>query len=262
MQFIPAAVKEGGRDFFRLDKKNDVGYRIFMVRKNVYPFVIPIKGGNFMFKDKYLSILGDSLSTYKGVSDDRNINATLFYNRSYYEKQIPLEKTYWMRLIDRLGLKLCVNNSYSGGTLSVREIEDSGINRVHHLSRDDGTEPDYIIIFMGVNDLGFGVDAEVFAKDYKEVLMTIKEKYPSAKVCCVNLPDRANGKSQRTLAFNRAIYEAVSASGENFFIADFYSSKVNNDVLYDNTLDGLHPDEKGMELIFDLLLDAFVSNLS
>jgi len=215
-----------------------------------------------MFKGKYLSILGDSLSTYKGVSDDKSANATLFYNKSFYVKQLPLEKTYWMRLIDELGLRLCVNNSYSGGTLSIRDIEDSGINRVHHLSRDDGTEPDYIIIFMGVNDLGFGVDVEVFASDYKEVLATIKEKYPFAVVCCVNLPDRANGTSQRTIAFNKAIEDAVSEAGENFFIADFYSSEVNNETLYDNTLDGLHPNEKGMELIFGFLRDAFISNLS
>ncbi len=214
-----------------------------------------------MFKGKYLSILGDSLSTYKGVSDDRTSNATLFYNKSFYDKQIPLEKTYWMRLIDGLGLKLCVNNSYSGGTLSVRDIEYAGINRVHHLSRDDGTSPDYIIVFMGVNDLGFGVDTEVFANDYRETLLTIKEKHPAATVCCVNLPDRANGKSRRTVEFNCAIEKAVSAEGENFFIADFYSSNLNNETLYTHTLDGLHPDERGMELIFEFLRDAFITNL-
>ena len=33
-----------------------------------------------MFKDKKLSILGDSMSTYRGVSNDANANVTIRYN--------------------------------------------------------------------------------------------------------------------------------------------------------------------------------------
>ena len=87
-------------------------------------------------------------------------------------------------------MRLCLNNSWSGGNLSGVDDFSSGVNRAEQLSRDDGTSPDLIIIFIGINDLGRGVDISVFSADYKKTLNKIKAKYPEAKVCCVNLPDR------------------------------------------------------------------------
>ena len=63
-----------------------------------------------MFKYKKLSILGDSISTYKGVSDDASANLTLLHN--------PY--------------------SWSGGNLSGKYNPDSSVNRANNLSRDDG----------------------------------------------------------------------------------------------------------------------------
>jgi lysophospholipase L1-like esterase len=65
----------------------------------------------------------------------------------------------------------------------------------------------------------------------------------------VNLPDRDPSFLPRTVLFNEAIAEAVSLCGENFFVADLFHSRLNNDFYYVNTLDGLHPDEDGMGLI-------------
>lgn len=209
-----------------------------------------------MLKKKYLSILGDSISTYKGVSNDASVNSTLIYNPYYYREPMPSEKTYWHIVIDRFGLTLCVNNSWSGGNLSGRDNPDSGVNRVEHLSRDDGTSPDIIIVFMGINDLGRRVDKEVFAKDYLKTLMTVKERHPNARVCCVNIPDRDVAVKERTEIFNSAIEDAVASAGENFFIADLFHSRLNNDCYYMNTLDGLHPDEDGMRMIADIVTEA------
>lgn len=209
-----------------------------------------------MLKKKYLSILGDSISTYKGVSNDASVNSTLIYNPYYYREPMPSEKTYWHIVTDRFGLTLCVNNSWSGGNLSGRDNPDSGVNRVEHLSRDDGTSPDIIIVFMGINDLGRRVDKEVFAKDYLKTLMTVKERHPNARVCCVNIPDRDVAVKERTEIFNSAIEDAVASAGENFFIADLFHSRLNNDCYYMNTLDGLHPDEDGMRMIADIVTEA------
>lgn len=209
-----------------------------------------------MLKKKYLSILGDSISTYKGVSNDASVNSTLIYNPYYYREPMPSEKTYWHIVIDRFGLTLCVNNSWSGGNLSGRDNPDSGVNRAEHLSRDDGTSPDIIIVFMGINDLGRRVDKEVFARDYLKTLMTVKERHPNARVCCVNIPDRDVAVKERTEIFNSAIEDAVASAGENFFIADLFHSRLNNDCYYMNTLDGLHPDEDGMRMIADIVTEA------
>ena len=129
-----------------------------------------------MFKGKKLSILGDSISTYKGVSDDASANSTLLYNPYYYRDPLPLEKTYWKLVMTSLGLTLCVNNSWSGGNLSGKDNPDSGVNRANNLSRDDGTEPDIVILFMGINDLGRRVNIDVFASDYERALLIIRER--------------------------------------------------------------------------------------
>ena len=191
-------------------------------------------------KGKCLSILGDSISTYKGVSNDNTANSTTGSNPYFYQGDFPLEKAYWMRILKTFDMRLCVNNSRSGGNLSGIEDFSSGVNRAEQLSRADGTSPDLIIIFMGINDLGRGVDISAFSADYEKTLNAINEKHPEAKVCCLNLPDRGYLK-QRTEEFNKAIDSAVKKAGSNFFVADLYHSRLNNEFYYMNTVDGLHP---------------------
>lgn len=213
-----------------------------------------------MFRGKRLSILGDSISTYKGVSNDASANSTLVYNPYYYRDPLPIEKTYWRIVMDSLGLTLCVNNSWSGGNLSGRDDPSSGVNRVCELTRNDGSTPDLIIVFMGINDLGRRIDASVFTLDYERTLATIKERHPSARVCCVNLPDRDIRMRQQTLVFNGIIEAAVRTAGEGFFVADLFNSRLNNDCYYINTLDGLHPDEDGMRMIAEVVESAIKQN--
>ena len=212
-----------------------------------------------MLKGKTLSILGDSISTYLGISNDKDAHPSLYYNAVYYREPFPLEKTYWMRVMKSLGMSLCLNNSYSGGNLSGEDMEFSGVRRAAILSRADGTKPDAVIIFMGINDLGRGVSPEVFARDYKKTLATVGSLYPEAEVCCVNLPDRAAFFLERTEIFNGIIAEAVAEAGENFFIADLFSSKLRRDFYYNNTTDGLHPDEDGMRYIAEVITAAFLA---
>ena len=209
-----------------------------------------------MLKGKRLSILGDSISTYRGVSNDAAACASTKYNQCYYREPFPLGGTYWRVVMDRLGLELAVNNSYSGGNLSGRDNPDSGVMRAQNLSRDDGISPDLVIVFMGINDLGRGVCAEVFQEDYLFALETVKKNHPSAAVCCVNLPDRDIFLTERARIFNAAISDAVNKLGKNFFLADLFSSRLRGDFYYMNTLDGLHPDEDGMRHIADVVESA------
>ena len=192
-----------------------------------------------MFTGKRLSILGDSVSTYKGVSNDKSANRTTRDNPYYYRPAFELKDTYWQRIIDDFGMTLCVNNSWSGGNLSGMDDPSSGVNRSSELAREDGETPDVIIVFMGINDVGRAIDSDVFRASYKKTLTTLKEEYPLAKVCCVNLPDRDIFLKTRTIIYNNIIKEAVSEAGENFFIADLFGSRLNNDFYYNNTIDGL-----------------------
>ncbi|MBO7196769.1 MAG: SGNH/GDSL hydrolase family protein [Clostridia bacterium] len=209
-----------------------------------------------MLKGKKLSILGDSLSTYKGVSNDYNANETTYINSYHYKEPFPLEGTYWMRLINAFSFELCVNNSWSGGNLSGKDDLTSGVNRAHQLSNNNGDVPEFIILFMGLNDLGRNVPVKIFERDYKATLSIIKEKYPGVTVCCVNLPDRDIYLRDRVAIFNEAIDSAVKDAGEEFFIADLYRSRLNNDFYYMNTMDGLHLDEDGMRIIGEIIEQA------
>ena len=209
-----------------------------------------------MLKGKRVSILGDSISTYKNVSNNADANITTFVNPYKYADPFPLEKTYWMRVIKTFGMTLCVNNSWSGGNLSGKDNESSGMNRAHQLADNNGEKPDFIILFMGTNDLGRGVDPKIFESDYRATLSIIKENYPNAIVCCINLPDRDIFLKQRAEIFNQIIESAVNDAGDNFFIADLYRSRLNNDFYYINTTDGIHPDEDGMRIIAEIIEDA------
>ena len=209
-------------------------------------------------KGKKLSILGDSISTYKGISNDEKANSTIYSNPYYYGGAFPVERTYWGIILRELEWTLCVNNSWSGGNLSGRDLEFSGVNRANNLSRDDGEMPDIIIVFMGMNDLGRGVDPGIFKSDYRATLSVIKENYPTAVVCCINLPDRDIFLKQRAEIFNQIIESAVNDAGNNFFLADLYHSRLNNDFYYMNTCDGLHPDEDGMRIIAGIVKEAIL----
>ena len=214
-----------------------------------------------MLQGKKLSILGDSISTYRGISNDATANSSIIYNPYFYTEPFPEEKTYWQIIMADFGLTLCVNNSWSGGNLSGKENPDSGINRARNLSRNDGTNPNLIILFMGINDLGRGVPVTVFESDYRNTLKTIKKLYPFSHVCCVNLPDRDIFMKDATELFNSAIERSVRSCGENFFIADLFHSRLNNHFYYMNTLDGLHPDEDGMKIIAEVLEKAIRASL-
>jgi lysophospholipase L1-like esterase len=209
---------------------------------------------------KRLSILGDSISTYLGVSDNKDINKTLVNNKSFYKEPFPLEKTYWSILLSELSFTLCVNNSYSGGNLSGECDETSGVSRARFLQRDSGECPDSVIIFMGVNDLGRNVSPKAYGRDYLCTLKIIKEAYPNASVCCVNIPDRDINYREGAILYNEMIKQASEEVGEGIFIADLFSSRLKDDFYYMNSLDGLHPDEDGMRIIAEIIKDAYINN--
>ena len=121
---------------------------------------IRVGGGN-PFKDKYISILGDSISTYKGFNPD---------GQPYTEQPdlTSVDKTWWGYLLTKLEAKLCVNNSENGlcccgGTHGAVSAEYH--KRLHREAGQryinlDGTyttetkriDPDIILIALGVND--------------------------------------------------------------------------------------------------------------
>ncbi len=124
------------------------------------------------YKGKYISILGDSISTYANVSNNTAYNSTIGGNSVYYHEDgkrlSSADATYWGQIIKRLDMKLCVNNGYS----SSRVVGSSGFNyldcsilRATELDNSNGTaipsddiKPDVILFYMGTNDVNGSVN--------------------------------------------------------------------------------------------------------
>ena len=110
---------------------------------------------------KTISILGDSISTFAGVSNDASVNPTLQGGAIYYNEGtlgISRKDTWWQQTVDALDLRLLVNNSWSGScVLHTRSGTEGGyVRRCQQLHNDKtGEEPDIIAVFLGTNDFSY-----------------------------------------------------------------------------------------------------------
>ena len=101
------------------------------------------------------SIMGDSISTYAGCNPE---GYDVFYEGERREATgvCSASDTWWACMIDLLGGRLLSNVSFSGSM-----VEGAGFpagdsqERVEALG-GDGLAPDAIVVFMGINDYGWG----------------------------------------------------------------------------------------------------------
>lgn len=142
------------------------------------------------------SILGDSVSTYEGMIPSGNAT---YYTGSNCGIS-TYKQTWWGRVADTLGWKLCVNNSWSGSMVSDKTAKGA-VPRASLLHTTTET-PDVIFFGMGGNDFNNGKvlgtigteyegeyvkayrnsSAPNFADSYVTTLYTLKKNYPRAKI--------------------------------------------------------------------------------
>ncbi len=191
-------------------------------------------------RDKYagkkVSVLGDSISTFSGVSNNGSSNSTISGNAVYYsDARIPTKDfTYWGRLIKECGMELCVNNGYSGSRTYDTTNNTDAVHRATELDKDDGMLPDVILVYMGTNDhlsysmgtmiasfeqkgsldewwagvmhntsnatvLNAGTTYKNFEEAYALMLYRMKQAYPNAEIYCMNtLPTNMAGFNTTT----------------------------------------------------------------
>lgn len=241
-----------------------------------------------MQKNSKIAIIGDSISTYEGCMPSSW--------RVYYEGKIrqytgvlSVEDTWWKLL----GKKLCASEvrsySYSGSM-----VEGAGFPAACSLSRiqavvDDGFQPDVFIIFMGINDYGWGgslnqakgesvaktyVVDECFSNDesffasesslsdfesaYSQLIKNINENFAEAVVfCCSLLPAYLSGINVDTFSYNLRnvsffdYNKAIRSACDTYESASFLDL-VSFCLTYE-TLDGTHPTALGMQQIAELV---------
>ena len=221
---------------------------------------------------KNLSILGDSISTFDGYSNDStNTNSTIGSNYVSYGttgsgKDLTLssvDDTWWKQTADMTGMNVLVNNSYGGSKVSDTDDTKNAITRAQNLHDDTGdnkdTNPDIIAVYMGINDFIGGVSSADFETAYDKMIAQIRTTYgKDVKIFVFTLVTYGTtGDDNATLlAYNTAI--KTIASKYNCEVVDYANSIINSGNLSTYMQDAslLHPNAQGMDVITDCFWNA------
>ncbi|MBO4934980.1 MAG: SGNH/GDSL hydrolase family protein [Clostridia bacterium] len=240
------------------------------------------------YAGKAFSILGDSISTLEGYNPD-GYNLYYYGTNSWIVRVLKPLDTWWGKVIDRLGGRLLVNDSWSGSRVTRIPYYDeqfpSGCcdERTGGLHVGDAL-PDVIIVYLGTNDWGFGARPDmtreeyydgdediasgitdtVFSEAYAMMLGKLRRNYPEAEIWCCTLgttfipgrpdfvfPPVCEGVHVET--FNDIIRQAVEDEGGNVRLIDFYGFHTPY-----SSVDGTHPDADGMESLADMAVRSML----
>lgn len=251
------------------------------------------------FTGKRISLLGDSITTFGGsVSDPdaaRYSDGTYTYegNRCRYPQSNLLTNvhdTYWMRLIDKLGMVLGINESWAGSRVSNTQATDSGdlgpnrcissATRIGHL--DDNGTPDIILVNAGTNDIGGNVTigtfntespmnytdeqiaalpVDTFANAYRTMLIRLQKSYPTSMIVCM-LPNYTSTLYTPNKADQ---YCEIIKEACDYFGVKWYDIRTAGITMFNKGAylpDGIHPNSNGMRLIYQELLKDFLYDVT
>ena len=214
------------------------------------------------------------------------------YNVYYPEHgDIPnASQTWWGQLLTNTGMVLCRNASSANTDVTGNSLALDGsapgcsIRRLVDLRGTDGSSPDVIIIYMGINDFARsrtlgnftapGVQTEgevmVFTDAYELMLQKIKALYPTASIYCCTLLERCdmegntgapavNLNGDTVADFNTQIKAIAAAYGAS--VIDFYNCGINYTNLSLFTVDGIHPTWIGAGVLGQYATQAVLSSV-
>lgn len=235
---------------------------------------------NNPYVGKQFSILGDSISTLEGYNP-RNYNIFFDEMKCQQAEIFSPTNTWWGKIIDFYGGELLVNNSWSGSRVAKLPGKDrlfpsscsnERTGKLHfHIADNKEVLPDVIIIYMGTNDWAFGTPLQdngnnplySFECAYNHMLNSIHSNYPNAEIWCSSLMTTYMSKNSKFVfpyapsgkhieMYNALIEKAVvklSAEGAKVRYLDLYKYNIPYD-----SIDGSHPNRKGMEIIASLMV--------
>lgn len=232
---------------------------------------------------KTVSICGDSISTFTGYIPD-------YYSKFYPEmgEITRVEDTWWMQVLERTGMELCRNASYSGSTVSGQSQDNGdgryacGNCRVLDLAGDEGEDPDVILILMGANDLltdiplgaydGVSPVEEGYIKTFSEAYALMLDKmlkrYPQTEIYCCTIAEvgrwneagegysYTNVHSTTAKDYNAWIEAVAQAKGVS--VIDVYECGITAENIRQYTSDGTHPNPAGAKLIADKVCQELI----
>lgn len=235
------------------------------------------------------SVLGDSISTLMGWVPEGW--------RVHYEGEVHVDgvespqDTWWGRVIDHFDGRLVANSSFSGSV-----VEGYGFpagnseKRITSLLGAQGECPDVVLVYMGINDYGWGggrnqvmggslsasarpedlagersvewvvgPDAlDRFASAYRDVLASIHRLAPSSEVWCLTLcPATSPSEAERCYKYQMRGIELDAYNRAIVQAARETGAHVADvrayGIQYD-AVDGCHPSALGMRQISDMVI--------
>ena len=206
------------------------------------------------------SVLGDSISTFEGYTSP---GYAVYYDRATRERN-GLKSVYdvwWAAVIQAMGAYLGANDAFSGSRVTGTAFPAAtDPRRIEGLTGAYGAPTD-ILVYLGMNDFGYGVplrkkrslfageDLTVFEDAYVHLLKALKQKYPEANIICgtvmrTSLRGRSewqfpvNSRGLPIEDYNQVIRDA--ALRHRCPLADLGASSLRYE-----TLDGTHPTAEG-----------------
>lgn len=103
---------------------------------------------------KMVSILGDSYSTFEGYITPSTNEPWYTLHMSKETNDVnDVRQTWWHQFLTDKGYRLCINNSYSGATISYSGYHDEDYSPRSFCTRLDNLGcPDIILVFGATND--------------------------------------------------------------------------------------------------------------
>lgn len=214
---------------------------------------------------KNISILGDSISTYINWSNNTSYNSTLEENGTTAYNGIRhgvpnVNETWWKQTIDQTGMNLLVDNAKSGAKVS--ESLDRARQLHSDVGDDNGTNPDIIAIWIGINDVRYGTSATDFAGYYRTMIESITTQYNASDVYVFTLipqKDHQYATDETIQQVNAKIREIANEFGCT--IVDLYNDSginLTNSGTY--MYDYLHPNTKGMDIVTNCFKEKLFEN--
>ena len=233
---------------------------------------------NSKLSGKYVSFIGDSISTYSGYVPD---GYAVFYPKGDVD---DVKKTWWYTLCENTGLKLLKNASWSGSSCHGNSLSTTSAEagcstaRINDL-KNGNISPDIVIVFIGINDFAptdtpignwtasslipeDSANVNTFSEAYALMVSKILKTYPSCRVFCCTLMQ--SGKSSKD-EDDPEIYPTKNSSGTTLIEYNNKIKEIANGLGCDvidmgacgihfwnfslTTIDSLHPNAKGCKMM-------------
>lgn len=210
------------------------------------------------------SVLGNSISTYSGYIPKG-------YSNYYTPSRLSVEDTWWMLLSAKEELELASNASWAGSSVANKSGKNANSYftsemRINALAANG--VPDIIFVLGGTNDWGDNsgylgdypiddnYDLKTFRGAYTYLVVQLKNKYPDTSIICCSVLPRRQSRTQKNsygvtqIDIDESINYICNLYNVHFIDLSVCGIEQNIGAF---TIDGLHPNKRGMYIISDYI---------